>query len=159
LRAGKDHLKDRWGITTWEQRDNKLGNLFARAVSDIRYTVPSTTDGERFRWDNHPLWDAVGQMVAQDLSEMTCGAEPGVVREIRRVQLKQTTTAMIQGLVAAHSVACGTPPEASVLADAIADGIHNFVTKHPVKFQESRKRAQRRYCFIEAPDPCNVTAG
>jgi hypothetical protein len=80
LRAGKTHLKDRWGIRTWADLDSKLGDLYARTLTDIRYTIPNPTDSERCRWPDHPLWQAARDTIATDLHEMTTGAEPDAVK-------------------------------------------------------------------------------
>jgi hypothetical protein len=150
LRAGKDHLKDRWCITTWEQLDNKLGDLLTHALSDIRYTLPSATDQERFRWGNHPLWEAVARTVGTDLADMTCGAEPGVVKLVQRNQLAQTAAAMIQGLTATYSVAVGGTVDATELGDQVGGMVRQHVAGEPVKFSASRKRAGQRYIFLDA---------
>jgi len=155
LRAGKDHLKDRWGVTAWAQLDDKTGDVFARALDDIRYTIPSTTDSERFRWADHTVWQAARRIVADDLAEMTCGAAPGVVKDVRHEQLRQTITAQMQGLAATYSVACGTEPDADCLSAEIGETVHDFMSKEPKKFQESRKRALQRYRFIDDAAPCH----
>lgn len=148
LRAGKQHLKSRWGITTWEDLDNKLGDLLERALDDIRYTIPSATDAERFRWHNHPLWDAVRQVVATDLAEMMTGAEPGVVKTIKREQLAQTTEAMMKGLLATWTVATGSSTDSGTVADHAARIMREHVEKDGARFHASRERSQRKYRFI-----------
>lgn len=148
LRAGKTHLKERWGITSWAELDDKLGDMFKRALADIRYAVPSATDGERFRWGNHALWDAVARTVANDLAEMTTGAEPGVVKIIGREQLAATIEAMVKGLVGTWSVANGIGPSADALAAEAARMIRDHIERDTAKFQASRERSARRYRFI-----------
>lgn len=49
LRAYKRHLKDTWGVTSWSDFDDKLGDIYAKMVADIRYTDP-TSDTNRARW-------------------------------------------------------------------------------------------------------------
>ena len=149
LRAGKTHLKERWGISSWEEMDDKLGDLFIRALKDIRYTNPSPTDSERSRWENHPLWSAVLRTVSEDLREMTCGAEPGRIRNVRRDQLAQTTCAMIKGLSATFSVATGTSPTPDTLADQVGQMVRTHLTTDAAKFEASRKRAAQRYRFLD----------
>lgn len=150
LRAGKAHLKERWAIVSWAELDDKLGDLFAKALDDVRYTTPSNTDCERFRWPTHPLWDAVRDTVIRDLAEMTSGAAPGVVKEVRREQLAQTTEAMVKGLVATWSVATGREPDADVLAAEAARMVREHVKWDAAKFRASRERSSARYRFINA---------
>ncbi|KJS38250.1 MAG: hypothetical protein VR70_10465 [Rhodospirillaceae bacterium BRH_c57] len=148
LRAGKAHLKNRWGIASWSELDNKLGDLFARALTDIRYTIPNATDGERFRWGNHCLWDAVMRTIIEDLGEMTTGAEPGVVKTVRREQLVATTEAMVKGLVATWSVASETTAEANIIALELARMAREHVDQNRRQFQACQERARKRYRFI-----------
>jgi hypothetical protein len=147
LRAGKDFLKDRWGITTWAQLDEKLGDLFAAAMADIRYCEPNG-DTNRARWPLHPIWKAVTEAVAGDLFEMTSGAMPGVVKEVRRSQLAQTMSAMILGLLATWSLATATKAEASILSLELGDMAETYITENRSDFAAKIKRAADKYVFI-----------
>jgi hypothetical protein len=149
LRAGKAHLKDRWGIRTWADLDNKLGDLYARALADIRYTIPSSSDSERCRWPDHPLWEAVRHTVATDLREMMTGAEPGVMKVVKRERLRQVMESQIQGLSATYSLAAGIDPNAGTLPGDLASMIQHHLRTNPDKFEASRAKAAQRYLFIE----------
>jgi hypothetical protein len=120
LRAGKEHLKERWGITTWADLDAKLGDVFAHALDAIRYAEPGG-DSNRSRWQDSELWRDVRAVVSGVLFEMQSGALPGVVKEVRRVQLAQTMRAMILGLAATWALATGTPANASAVPAAMAE--------------------------------------
>jgi len=106
--------------------DNKLGDLFVRALRDIRYTIPSATDGERFRWPSHQLWTAAERSVTADLAELMTGVEPGVVKSIRREQLARSTEAQVKGLMATYALAKQLPIE----GDAIAAELERMAKEH-----------------------------
>lgn len=148
LRAGKKHLKERWGIRTWADLDNKLGDLYARALADIRYTIPNRSDSERCRWPDHPLWEAVHHSITADLCEMTTGAEPNVVKEVKREQLRQVMEAQIQGLAATYSLAAGIGPNAATLPDNLATMIRRHLGTNPDRFEASLLKSARKYRFI-----------
>jgi hypothetical protein len=41
VRAGKEHLKDRWNIRTWADLDSKVGDVFAAVLRAVRYAEPN----------------------------------------------------------------------------------------------------------------------
>lgn len=145
LRAGKTYLKERWGITTWADLDNKLGDLFAATLADIRY-CRSNGDSNRARWPLHPIWEAVGKAVAGDLFEMCSGATPGVVKEVRRSQLAQTMSAMILGLLASWSLATGA--DAKAVPPAVQEMAKHYLEDQPKEFRAKIDRAAKKYVFI-----------
>jgi len=148
LRAGKRHLKDRWGISSWAEMDNKLGDVFARALRDIRYTVPSATDGERFRWQCHPLWQEAGRTVAADLRELMSGTEPGVVKSIRREQLARSAESMIKGLLATYTHAKRLPIEGDTIAAELARMAKKHVEWDTARFLAAIERSAKKYYFL-----------
>ena len=93
----------------------------AHALDDIRYTVPCLTDGERFRWPIHPLWQAVQGVVVYDLCEMTTGVSPGVVIVVQWKQLAHRLEAMIVGLLATWSIATGVSIDSDALARKLGE--------------------------------------
>lgn len=149
LRAGKAHLKDRWDIRAWADLDTKLGDLYARALADIRYTIPNLSDSERCRWLDHPLWVAVRDTIAADLCEMATGAEPGVVKEVTRAQLQQVMEAQIQGLAATYTIAAGLDADADSVAAEMAAMVHAHIRTAPHRFDASRAKSAKRYRFMK----------
>lgn len=150
LRAGKRHLKERWGITRWADLDDKLGDLLQHSLNDIRYTTPNPTDRERNRWPNHPLWNAAIRAVAEDLHEMQTGAEPGIVKDIRQKQLAEIMEAQIKGLVATWTIATGSTIDASAISSRLARMIRDHIEQDTGQFQKALKRSAEKYRFMEA---------
>lgn len=149
LRAGKKHLNDRWGIKTWADLDEKLGDLFERMANDIRYTQPSS-DTNRARWQDDPIWNLLRSEIAGDLFELTTGAEPGVVKEIMRDHLDAILTAQVVGLAATLSHVRGlASDDAGAIAQLLAQSVQESASKDTAAFEAKRQRAAERYCFID----------
>ncbi len=83
LRAGKDCLKDKWGIRTWEDLFARYGDLIRHLGEIVRYTEPNSDDN-RSRWPNHIIWETVMAELNDDLLEMRSGADPNPMKEIHR---------------------------------------------------------------------------
>lgn len=82
MRAGKDLLKDRWGIRTWQQFFDRFGDLCREAGEVVRHVEPDGSDPNRARWPNHPIWDIVCAEMNDDLTEMRSGADPKPMKEV-----------------------------------------------------------------------------
>jgi hypothetical protein len=149
LRAGKEHLI-RWGIRRWSDLDFKIGDMFQAMLAAIRYAVPSG-DSNRSRWANHPLWDLVFREVAGELSDMTSGADPQRVKQVRRDHLQETLLKQIIGNAATLSVAGFQDHELDTLPDSVAATLDRFMREQRDRFEEKRARAAERYDFIERP--------
>ncbi len=83
LRAGKSHLKKRWGGKTWADLDDKLGSLLLKTLAEVRYVTPNS-GSNRSRWPVHSIWDLVRGEVGGDLFEMMCPLDPHAIREVLR---------------------------------------------------------------------------
>lgn len=83
VRAGKKHLKDRWGIVTFQDLENSFGDIILRAFEDIRYLDDDqnydTVNVSRARL--HPLWIAVKDAAFQRLFDSRSGLCPGVLKK------------------------------------------------------------------------------
>ena len=104
LRAGKRHLKNRWGIRTWMDLDEKLGDVYRKMLENIRYTEP-LRDTNRSRWPDHEIWELAKQQLSNDLIEMMCGILPGFTKSVLRSEHIRMLNAQIFGLVTSLAVA------------------------------------------------------
>jgi len=86
FRAGKDLLKDRWNIRTWEDLYARLGDLYSETGRVIRYTDPQPGDSNRARWPTHPLWEAARVEINTEHFDMSEGGDPSPVKEVIREQ-------------------------------------------------------------------------
>jgi len=97
IRAGKDLLKDRWQIRTWEQFDALFGDLVAEAVQKIRYCEPDPSDSNRARWRNHPFWELATSVASEDLLEMRSHVDPDKIKYVHRKEHIRLILAQITG--------------------------------------------------------------
>lgn len=148
LRVGKRHLKDRWGVTTWAELDDKLGDVLSCVVAQIRYTCPSTSDTQRFRWSKHPLWDAVEKVIAHDLVEMTTGAPPHTVKEIHRRQLAAIMEQQFLGLLPSLTLATGIQADANSVSQTTNALVRNYLERSSDRFQAGLERSAKKYRLI-----------
>lgn len=81
LRAGKRALKDKFGITTFNDLRAKLPEAFQAMSEEIRLTCP-TRDSNRSRWPTDPLYALAQVEIAKGLNPIAQTAEPDRVREI-----------------------------------------------------------------------------
>lgn len=84
IRAGKDLLKDRWGIRTWQQFFDRFGDLCREAGEVVRYVEPDGSDPNRARWPNHPIWEIICAEMNDDLIEMRSGADANPMKEVHQ---------------------------------------------------------------------------
>ncbi|MEO3430538.1 hypothetical protein AAFN88_16890 [Pelagibius sp. CAU 1746] len=150
LRAGKKHLKESWGITTWPQFDDQIGKLFLKALEAVRYTLPQA-DRNRSRWPLHPLWKLTENEVSDDLYEMIAEADPVLVKTVKRQAHYDMLISQITGLVASigalTEVKSGQEAE---LVESIRREIVQTAARQPRHFARKMERAAARYAFINS---------
>ncbi|WP_439515610.1 hypothetical protein [Oceanibaculum nanhaiense] len=148
LRAGKHHLKVFWGIRSFADLDNKLGDLYRRMHETMRYTLPRP-DTHRSRWPVHPLWRMAGEAMAGDLAEMTSNAEPQRVKEIKRKAHAELLQRQIQGTQASLAVIEGYVSRDYLDFLAVShDQAAVDARENPDDLEEKMAKARRRYVFM-----------
>jgi hypothetical protein len=149
VRAGKDHLKKKWGITTWEDLDRAIGNAFRRTLEDVRYTQP-TRDANRSRWPNHPIWDVVGEVVEGDLFEMICPVDEKIIKQVLREEKQAELRQQFVGLAATVGVVMGIDQaRVAELPAMMEEVLRQAIDPNVPEFVKKMKRAQERYTFLE----------
>lgn len=153
VRAGKKCLKDKWGITTWEDLDRLLGNVFLNTLKDVRYKVPSMTDGgdtNRSRWHEHPVWDVVRGVIKDDLFEMVCPVDAKIVKKILRAEKQAELQQQFVGLAATVGVVMGADEtQALELPAMMEEVLREAIDPNVPEFVKKMRRAQERYTFLE----------
>ena len=154
FRAGKDLLKDRWGIRTWEQLFNLFGDLCREAGEVVRYVEPEGSDPNRARWPNHPLWELVCAEMNDDLTEMRSGADPNPMKEVHREQHIGMLIRNVLGCSITLGALRGTNVEGlrQVFHD-LAKDMATEVAAAPVRTAKHLQDAKDRYVFIKRPEP------
>ncbi len=153
FRAGKNLLKDRWGIRTWAQLFDRFGDLCREAGEVVRYADPVASDPNRSRWPNHMLWEIVCAEMNDDLTEMRSSADPKPMKEVHREEHIRLIYKNLLG--SSITLAALRDQEHDGLAkvfetisgDMIADVISN-----PVRSAKQLQDAKDRYVFIRRPD-------
>jgi len=152
LRAGKDLLKDRWGIRTWEDLFSKFGDLCKETCEVVRYTEPNPHDPNRARWPNHVLWDIASAEINADLFEMRSGADPNPMKEVHREQHISTIFRNILGR--SITLAALNDADFADLASAFSNTTEKMCDKirsNPDKTKRQLQEAKERYVFIQTP--------
>ncbi|MBQ2262880.1 MAG: hypothetical protein II336_16125 [Loktanella sp.] len=85
LRVGKRHLKDVWDINSWASLYELLRRIFLKILDDIKYCQPCP-DTNRSRWPSHAIWQAVREVVANDLFDALPTLSPEEYIEIKKAQ-------------------------------------------------------------------------
>lgn len=148
FRAGKNHLKDTWGIRTWAQLFDKFGDLIRHTGEVVRYTAPNG-DPNRSRWPNHLLWEIVCAEMNDDLTEMRSGADPNPMKEVH----KATHISLIMGQAFGLSVTLGglrgaTYEELPSVIDDLAEAFKETVRQEQEDTAKKLQNAKERYVFL-----------
>jgi hypothetical protein len=154
FRAGKDLLKDRWGIRTWQQFFDRFGDLCREAGEVVRYVEPDMSDPNRARWPNHMIWDIVCAEMNDDLTEMRSGADPNPMKEVHR----EEHIAMLFRNLLGSSITLGAlrGSDADGLADVFDDLAANMnaeIKADPERAAKQLQDAKDRYVFIKKRKP------
>lgn len=150
LRAGKKHLKNRWGITTWADLDDKLGDVYNKMLDNIRYCEPTYLDKNRSRWPPAPIWERVKTEIQNDLCEMVSGVEPSNIRAVHKNAHRQMLVAQTSGLITSIAALDGTNfigypntvDQVSRLIIASAKG-------NQTRIENGIEKAKNRYVFLD----------
>lgn len=151
FRAGKDCLKDRWGIRTWAHLFDTFGDLVRDTGEVVRYTDPNG-DPNRSRWPNHLLWEIVCAEMNDDLTEMRSGADPNPMKEVH----KETHISLIAKqafglhitLASLNGVAFDDLPG---FVDGVANGFKEEIQREPEDTARKLQAAKDRYVFLRNP--------
>jgi hypothetical protein len=158
VRAGKKHLKEQWGILTWSDLQDKLGDVYAHAFMRIRYKECRWGEGENVsRVDDDAWWDKAREIIQENLFEWSCGTEPGVVKQVMEDQQKATIASQIIGLSANFAVLANVSEgELEYLPGVIASMISNSFGQDLEEreegkqaFAEKMQKVFRRYEIID----------
>lgn len=153
FRAGKDLLKDRWGIRTWQQFFDRFGDLIREAGEVVRYTDPVASDPNRARWPNHPLWETVCTEMNNDLTEMRSGADPNPMKEVHREEHIGLIFRNLLGssitLAALHDA---EPDGLGAVFDRLAKDMTAETERNPTRAAKQLQDAKDRYVFVGRPE-------
>lgn len=153
FRAGKNLLKDTWGIRTWADLFDKFGDLCRHSGEVVRYTDPADGDVNRARWPNHEIWELACAEMNDDLTEMRSGMDPNPLKEVHREQHISTIFRNILGCSITLAGLDGkSPADLPDIFDATAQRMKDAVQANPAKAERQLREAKERYVFIQKPE-------
>lgn len=148
IRAGKQHLKTRWRISSWRDLDNRFGDTVTASLNAVRYAAP-TDDSNRSRWPEASLWQAVRREVSDDLFEMRNFADPDLMKSVQRDEhdkmLKQQMTGLLTTRAALHGIDIEKLRE---FAEFLGREMALEIEKAPPHFEKKLEKAIRRLRVI-----------
>lgn len=148
FRAGKTELKDHWGITTWADLHDKVGDSLQRLASEISLRSP-TSDANRSRWPIASIWQTVQEELRSDLLEMISEVDPDPVKQVVREHLREMVLCQIEGLAALWTVVSDIQAEKPALvAQRLGEAIRRRIEAAPEQFDQKLERATGRYRFL-----------
>lgn len=149
VRAGKNLMKNRWNITTWEQFDAKFGDVIAEAFEKIRYCEPDPTDSNRARWPNAPIWDLAHSEVDTDLTELRSHMPASAVKEVYKADQAKLLFGLCLGncisLAALEGVTEGNLPD---YANKMGAKLKEAIAIDPERAANKLSKAKERYRFL-----------
>jgi len=148
FRAGKDYLKDTWGIRTWAQLFDLFGDLVRHTGDVVRYIAPND-DPNRSRWPNHLIWETVVAEMNDDLLEMRSGADPNPMKEVHKESHISMIMRQVFGshitLAALHGVEDEDLPR---FLDTTLNGLKDMAQAEPEDTAKKLQTAKDRYRFV-----------
>ncbi|PJE27369.1 hypothetical protein SAMN06297129_0704 [Pseudooceanicola antarcticus] len=149
VRAGKDLLKDRWQIRTWEQFDAQFGDVVAEAFDKIRYCEPDPADSNRARWPLHPIWALAASICEENLLGMRTYLDPEHVKYVHREEHMRLILAQIIGNSITLAALDGIQEDGleDYLGFTLADRMANAIRAEPERFGAKLEAAAGRYRF------------
>jgi len=107
LRAGKKHLKD-WNITTFDDLDQKMGDMFKDAIEKVRILADGETEKSNVTYANvAPIWAETGITLNVALHEHVSGAVRGRVLTGQRREMAKMYRQQVMGVAIPYAVALG----------------------------------------------------
>lgn len=144
LRAGKRHLKDRWGIVSWDDLDSRLGDVFLAMLQAIRYAEPNG-DTNRARWPASDLWEQVKHQTRTDLFEMRTCANPNLVKLVQQEEYDRLLSGQMLGLLTSRAAVAGiSMVELVQFARRIGIEMADEIAQDHAKFAKKLVRAAAR---------------
>lgn len=150
VRAGKRELKDTWGISTFKDLEDSIGDVLLHAVSQVRYLDNNQTDSNISRQRLHPIWQLTQQHLSESLMEFRSGLLPGQVKAIEQGLAVETYTSLIAGNAAALAVVLGMSDKEirRHLPEKVSAELRAKIQRKDGRFEKSLVRARERLYFV-----------
>jgi hypothetical protein len=145
IRAYKQHLNERWSVKTWASLRDNLPLILRSALEQVRFTTP-TTDSNRNRWPDHPLWIMAREALVADMEDLDSMADQDVIHALIREERDEMLTAQIKGCMLSRAALNGVPNERveGYLLGSVARMVRDM-KRDPTKMQEKLNAARLKY--------------
>lgn len=153
MRAGKHELKEHYGLTTFKDVVDSIGDVFKHAIQDVRYLSDARTDSNVTRADKHPLWIALEEALRSGLNKHESGLATGRIIEIQREEHRQRCLDNVAGNALSLAGGQGMTAEQvfKELPGQVADALRERFEDQPRRVHEKLEQVQKRYRFIQHP--------
>lgn len=154
VRAGKNELKEKYQIRTYEDFEAGIGDVVTNALDAIRYVADGQADSNVSRQTLHPLWIEAKKVASENLIEFQSGLTPGQIREVIRDQAYRQYLNLCIG----NGIGLGVCAEMSDeelrerLPPVIAEQAKAMFENDAKRLDKSIQRARERLCFIRGAE-------
>ena len=150
VRAGKNELKKKYQIRTFDDFEAGIGDVIVNALQDVRYLDDRQTDGNVSRQTLHPLWKKCQEVAAGKLIDYRSGLTPGQVVEIERELAQDRYRQLFLGNANGLAVSLGLTDDEihADLPNLMAANLNISMLSDPEQFSKAIARARARLHFI-----------
>ncbi|MDA5193882.1 hypothetical protein [Govanella unica] len=151
FRAGKKHLKDQWQLSTFEDIENSIGDVFHMAAEKIRYLDSEQKDSNVSRQTLHPFWLEVQHNLRSVLDPYRCGLFPSQLKQVLRSQKIDTHTKLMIAHATGLAVSLGLDPDTAMkhLSQIMHDTMKNYLITEGEAFQTKFNEIAKNLRFVE----------
>ncbi|MCH8181990.1 MAG: hypothetical protein IID55_02280 [Proteobacteria bacterium] len=150
LRAGKKELKDRFRISTFDDLEASIGDVYKLMVEQIRYVAEGQTDSNVTRQALHPLWHNVSRHVQFVMADKRSGLTRDQIKEVEREAAIANATNMITAYAIHLGVAMGMQNAQIThrLPELVIEALTTQSDHDDARFQRRLRRARERLHFV-----------
>jgi len=95
LRAGKGELKEKYQLSTFDDIEQSVGDVYKTMVEQIRYLAPFQTDSNVSRQELHPIWTKISELVISVMQDSFTGLTRDQVGELDRSTVIEDSVTML----------------------------------------------------------------
>lgn len=156
IRAGKELLRDRYNIRTFEDLEKKIGDVYAEALRKVRLLADDEderTDKNVTRARLDELWKLARETIDGELAWAQIGAQPDRVKFLVKERAIKNAAQSLIGAAYSWLTLTGAPAEwvqlnPGVLAARIHTLVKETIDDDPEKAQASMADKRDRYHFV-----------
>lgn len=149
VRIGKKAMKERLGITTWQEFEDGINEAIAATLQSVRMRDPESVETNISRTGYHPMWQAALQLVRERFKDVWAGCEPvRILRHLRKQQV-EVLEQQIKGLAVSYASVCQLKREEwKQFVGAVAKRLIDLPRKDARNFDKKWQKADNKYAFL-----------